>query len=115
MSDQERADRLIQLKPSGIWIDPRTISVVQAIAFAKPGTNARASLHIETRAGETHRIPCRDMKEAEQKRDTLAAIANHRGRQVAKKAGVDFSRTPMPGDVGYDPDNPSGIGPNGRA
>jgi len=97
---EERKDRLVQLR-NGMWIDPRSISLVTAIAFAKHGTNARASVHIETRAGEVHRIPCVDFKGAEQLRDSLAAIANHRGRQVKTAAGVDYRGVPMPGDADY--------------
>ena len=99
--EPERTDRLIQLKPTGLWIDPRSIAVVHAYAFLQHRTGNKATLHIETRAGEVHKIPCKDIKDAEQRRDAIAAIANHRGRTVVKRNGVDYTGVPMPGDPHY--------------
>jgi hypothetical protein len=99
---EERTDRLIFIKAIGCYIDPRTIALVQATAYWKQDLRHKAVVIIETRAGGTYRIPWPDLKGAEKMRDTLAMIANRRGREVKKAPnGVDYKGQPMPGDVDY--------------
>src|SRR5262245_39810773 len=97
MSDNEqRTDRLIFLKAIGMWIDPRTIAAVQAVAYWKQDARHKGCVVLETRAGNTYKMPCVDVLGAEKFRDSLASIANHRGRYVRKEPNaVDYRGAPL--------------------
>ncbi len=101
--------KLIQIRQTGMWIDPMSITALHAIANAQrhitnAGHQSAGKVIIETRNNGSYTIPCSDIQGARKLRDTLALICNERVPEAKKPKivnGTDYGKSRLMGDANY--------------